>query len=892
MAIIQSTVNPIGNTFSAEAFNYPNQYVSYEEKLKDNWIKNTVDYHCSIAYAQYQNKEGVTKNYELMAGIFNFDDFKEDGDVEELTKILIGSQDSEAPKHLKHYPIINPPINTLLGELLELPDIVRVKAVDEESKNQYIKAKEDLLKQMIAAQVREQVYAKLAAEGVDIESEEGQQQAQAMTLPEIEEYMRKTYVDVGEEWGNKKIEVCKDYFSTPEKSEEGFRDLLITSTEFHHFELNESKVGFNYEILNPRNVWYLGHPDIKYMDTTFACGFIDRYDISYILNKWKFTKEEIDHLIDVQTQGYGGHNDTVSKGTGFNSINYTTYNPLLYRQHLLNQGVVSPDEESLFNVPLFGQYGNSQAEKFVVVKGYFLSKRKIGERIFFDEDGVQQSMMVAENYKPLLKPVFKPWVKKEEDKIAENLISGELVEWTYINEWWEFLKVGSDIYKCNPLKVNICPIVGLIHNNKNAPVRSLVDLMKPLQALYNVCLNQLYDLLAKEKGVVFLHSLRHTPKYKDMGEDALDVMEAQMMERGIVFIDDDPQNLKAPSSFNQWNRVDLSRSQEMQTRYEIAVRLKMECWELIGFTKERLGSIAASQTATATQSSITTSVNQTAYLFRAHALVMQKVYQTMLDICKYVDENKPEAIISHVNSDMENIWLKMNPDELATKNLLIFITNGGKDLQLFNEIRALSQPALQNGADFLDIINLYSTDSRAEMKNIFQKLKDERQKREQQAQQLEEQKLSQQQEQFNQQRQDAIDQHLKDQEFEAYQNELDRIAEKENKIIAVTGFGLVESEDADGNGIQDILELNKLELDNNKAQADHIVKMSELNRKTKETENKKDIELQKLSLAKKKIEADIQKSKLEAKTDLKNQANDLLIAKQNAKGRSKTPKKK
>jgi len=895
MAIIKSTHNPPPNGISLDSFIYPNQYVSFKDKQNPDWIKNTCDYYAAVAYAQYQTNQNITKNYELLAGIFNFDDYKEDDDVQEFTKVLQGAQDSEAPKHLKHYPIVNPPINTLQGEQAKRPDVIRVKSIDEDSKNQYIKVKEDLIKKYITSTLHERVKIELAKQGIDIETEEGQEQAKALTPPEIEEYMRKSYSDIGEEWGNKKINVCKDYFNTAEKSEEAFKDLLVTSKEFHHFEMNESPLGFEYEVLNPRTVWYLGHPNIKYIDTTaYVVGFIDRYDLTYILNKWKFTEDEVEHLLRMQSNtGYGPMPTTGAEGTGINSIHYNVFNPLAYRQNLLNPGIITPDKNDImYNYPSFGQYGNSAYEKFVCVKGYFQSKKKFGKRCYFDEEGNKQYMFVDETYEPLLKPKFKAWVKDDDDKIGDNLESGELVEWTYANEWWEFLKVGAEIYKCNPLKVNICPIVGLIHNNKNTPVRSLVDLMKPLQALYNVCMNQLYELLGKEMGVVALQSLRHIPKFKDLGDEALDIWEEQARQRGVIFVDDTPENLKSPSSFNNWTKLDLNRSQEMQSRYEIALRLKLECWELIGITKERLGSVAATQTATGTNTSLAQSYAQTEPLFRAHEHVMQKVYQTMLDICKYVEENKPESIISHVTNDMENIYLKVSGDELRTKNLMLFITNSGKDLQIFNELRSLAQPALQNGADFLDIINLFSTDSRAEIKNIFQKLKDERQAREQQAQQLEQQKIEQSNEAMQAQLEQAERQHQEDIENENYNKELDRLNKKEVAIISASGYGQVQTEDADGDGIQDILELSRLNMEEQQTYTEHLNKVAEIKHKRKESEDKHSLELEKLKLEKQKLENDKQKAITQAKLDRDNMKNDEKIARINAKNRNKPPKKK
>ena len=153
--------------------------------------------------------------------------------------------------------------------------------------------------------------------------------------------------------------------------------------------------------------------------------------------------------------------------------------------------------------------------------------------------------------------------------------------------------------------LDYCPIIGLVHEVKNTEAKSLVDMMKPFQVIYNVCLNQMYKLLEKEVGKVYLTSIRHIPVPKDGdAQDALDVWEMEARNRGVVFIDDSPENLKSPSSFNQFRDIDLTRTQEIQSRYNLAIQMKNECWELIGMSRQRLGSISASETATGTNTAI------------------------------------------------------------------------------------------------------------------------------------------------------------------------------------------------------------------------------------------------------------------------------------------------
>jgi len=493
--------------------------------------------------------------------------------------------------------------------------------------------------------------------------------------------------------------------------------------------------------------------------------------------------------------------------------------------------------------------------KYVVVRAYWISKKKIGKLIYLDEMGNEQSMLVDENYKSNTMP---------------TQIS---LEWGWINQWYQGIKIGPDIYHIKPFKLlNYCPIIGLVHEIKNTEAKSLVDLMKPFQVLYNVCMNQLYKLLEKEIGKVQLMSIRHIPIPKDGdAQDALDIWEMEARNRGVVFIDDSPENLKSPSSFNQFRDIDMTRTQEIQSRYTLAQQLKNECWELVGMSKQRLGSISASETATGTNTAITQSYSQTEPLFVAHEYLLGQLYQAIIDASLYVESAKPESTVSYITSEGESAFVQVNGTDLKFRDLKVFLTNRPEDQKMFNEIRGLSQAVLQNGGSLHDIIELYSTNSVRQMKKVFKTLK-ERQE------QLEDQKMQQQQQQMEQQQQQseaALQQAQQMQQEKIandnYQADLDRINKKEIALIAAESKAGPLT-DADTSGVPDVLEISKLNAEESRANKDYQAKLEEIRGRDRQNYDKMQIEREKLQV------------------DLKNQDNDLEIAKINARNRASKSK--
>ena len=397
-------------------------------------------------------------------------------------------------------------------------------------------------------------------------------------------------------------------------------------------------------------------------------------------------------------------------------------------------------------------------------------------------------------------------------------------------------------------------------------------MMKPFQVIYNVCMNQLYKLLEKEVGKVQLMSIRHIPIPKDGdAQDALDIWEMEARNRGVVFVDDSPENLKSPSSFNQFTSLDLTRTQEIQARYTLAQQIKNECWELIGMSRQRMGSVSASESATGTNTAIAQSYSQTEPIFVAHEYIMGQLYQSIIDASLYVESQKPQSTISYITSEGESAFVSVNGTDLKFRDLKVYLTNRPEDKEMFNQIRGLSQAVIQNGGSLSDIIELYSTNSVRQMKKVFKTLKSRQGE-------LEITKLQQQQQQLDQQQQqtDAQMQLLQQQQAEKiandnYQAELDRINKKEIALIAAESKSGPLS-DVDTSGVPDVLEINKLATEESKAMKDYQSKMADIQSKNKVAADKLAIEREKLQVAR------------------ENQVNDLAIAKENAKGRAKKTK--
>jgi hypothetical protein len=838
---------------------FPDQFKTEKEKQDESWIKNTMDYFSNKAYAEYvKNRDTFVKNYDLMKGILRMEDFYQEPEVRSFTDVLTG--DLELPAYVKMYSIVTTPVNELVGEISKRPDTFRVKAFDDDSQAEELQFKTDTLQEYVIGQVKQQFAQKAAMRGEEIDEE----QLQQMTMEQVKDQLD-SYTSVAEKWANHILTCQKAEFNLKEKSEDAFRDMLISARQFYHIYEDNSKLGFNIEVANPKNTWFLTTPDRKWIsDPTgraqgaYAAGTVQVMELSEIIESIPdLTKEEIDHLRS-SLQDYGlinvresnlGNPDAIP---GQDSVMYDTFDPLVLQTRMIIESEMKENNDGLKDFLGLTNNVSSFGYKYVVVRSYWISKRKIGKLIYIDDMGNEQSLLVDESYK------------------SGSIPTQQSLEWGWVNEWYQGTKIGPDIYHIKPFKLlNYCPIIGTTYEVKNTEAKSLVDLMKPFQVLYNVCMNQLYKLLEKEMGKVQLMSLRHVPIPKDGdAQDALDIWEMEARNRGVVFVDDSPENLKAPSSFNQYTALDLTRTQEIQSRYTLAQQVKNECWELVGMSRQRMGSVAASETATGTNTAMQQSYSQTEPLFIAHEYVMGQLYQAIIDAALYVESSKPQSTLSYITSEGQSAFVQVNGSDLKFRDLKVFLTNRPEDQQMFNELRQLSQAIIQNGGTLYDVVELYSSKSQRELKKAFKDLRDRQVTLQEQQQKLAEQQQQAQQEQAQAQLQQAAQMAQEQQANDNYQKELDRLSKEKIAIIQATGFGKVESEDVNANAVPDVLEVSKLNMEQQKVTKDYGVEMADIQAKNKQAADKMSIEKEKLQVAR------------------ENMANDLAVAKENAKGRN------
>jgi hypothetical protein len=515
------------------------------KKKNEEWKKDCMDVLEAIGRNQYYSSAGLIENYEMVRGRFIYSHYLDREDYADVVSQL--SREFDIPSHLRHYDITSQVINTLSGEYQKRPDVFRVKANDEGAINNYVQQKTELMMQYVQQQLDEAINAKIAAQGMDPNDEQNpqvQQARKAMTPPEIERYMRTSWMDAAEIWAEHQISYDKQRFNLAEKEKVEFEDMLVADRCFRHFYLTAN--GYSQETWNPVNTFYHKSPEVNYIEKGDYVGRVFFLTIPEIINRYghMMKEDELLSLEEYKKESYDAKGTTAE--TTYSGLTPNTVVPSwnFPEQHMVTNTLgFDPNNPEIIDMNIMSALGNKSATGdynrrlfYQVTEAYWMSQRKLGKFVYSDPDNPQGKpivMLVDETFDkklvPGLKEIESAFMELGKDEQPNT------ITWTWVNQVWKGIKINNRFTALKePIYVDVrpndfqfkgdaniygakLPVCGQIFNNRNAESMSLVDLMKPHQIGYNVAMNQLYEIMQREIGRFALMDMNLLPSSKDWG---------------------------------------------------------------------------------------------------------------------------------------------------------------------------------------------------------------------------------------------------------------------------------------------------------------------------------------------------------------------------------------
>ena len=342
--------------------------------------------------------------------------------------------------------------------------------------------------------------------------------------------------------------------------------------------------------------------------------------------------------------------------------------------------------------------------------------------------------------------------------------------------------------------------------------------------------------LASDKGKKFLADINQIPT--SMGVD----MEKWLYyfdTIGIAFINPNEEGARnKPSNFNQWQSVDLSLANVIQQKVQLLEYLEIQCGEVAGVSKQREGQIGPNELVGNTQQAVVQSSHITEELFYQHNALKGHVLGAMLDVAKVAWSNGKSKKIQYILDDMSIEMLNIDTEEFVNASYGIFVSNSGRDQELFMTLRQLAHAALQNQtAELSDVIKMFSTNSTAELKVLLEKAEAKKQEQVQQQQnaQLETQKGI-----------AAEQEETKRMEIEMDKYKIDQDNQTRVSVAEINSFRGQMDQDINNNRIPDQLEIARLRDEAERTDAKLEIEREKVDVKKKEIDSKERIEKEKV----------------------------------------------
>jgi hypothetical protein len=774
-----------------------------------------------------RNARRLMKNYKLAKGIIDRSDYiiEEDNEYKDIVELL--TREEASALELKFYPIIPNVINVLVAEFAKRSTKLTYKTIDEYSYNEMLEQKRKMVEDTLMSQAQVKISAALIEQGLDPQSEEAQQQLnpeQLKSLPEIEQFFKKDYRSMVEQWASHQHKVDVERFKMDELEERGFRDMLITDREFWHFHMMEDD--YEVELWNPVVTFYHKSPDVRYISQGNWVGKIDMLTVSDVIDKYGYimTEEQLkacEAIYPIRSGGYivGGYQNDGTYYDGTKSHEWNVNMPsLAYRQYTTARANSIMDGGDIINQILSqgeDYFDQGTAYLLRVTQAYWKSQRKVGHLTKITEEGEVTNEIVTEDYKVIDKPIYD--TRLFNNKTKDNLVFGEHIDWIWINEVWGGIKIGpnipsfwgmnnpggfSPIYigiqknKIGPLKFQFkgdqslygckLPVEGSVFSDRNTKSTALLDLMKPYQIGYNIVNNQIADILVDELGTVIMLDQNSLPRHslgEDWGKGNYAKAYVAMKNFQMLPLDTSITNTENALNFSHFQKLDLEQTNRLMSRIQLANYFKQQAYEVIGVNPQRMGQQLSQQTATGVEQAVAASYAQTEIFFIQHCdYLMPRVHQMRTDLAQYYHSTKPSTRLTYITGADEKVNFEINGTDLLMRDLNIFCSTTANHRSILEQLKQMAVQNNTTGASIYDLGKIMQSESIAEVNTVL-KASDQKQ----QAQKQQEMQSQQQMQQEQLQKQQEIEQMKID--AQAAEKEKDRQRDILVAEIRAAGYG-------------------------------------------------------------------------------------------------------
>lgn len=716
----------------------PFQMLSMEDKTID-WIQAVADYYEVCGWNNVEKRAPkIQRNYWMRTGKLNQSDYIINPEVNPYHKAVAMVLPPESSSPLEQfYPLAPNFVDILRGEFTKRDNRWTIETIDPYSMSEVFENKRKQFEEILTQNVQLQKQQTLAELGIteEVDPEQYAQQMQSMMKQFTEvELKSKNFRTTGSKWAEKVLKIHEKRYNLQELEPDGFESGLITDSEFWHIDMGEDD--FKIDLLNSMWCDYHKGPNVKYVSDGDYFLWFDFMSAGDVINKLgrKMKEEDILKLKDcyVRTSNLlvpdylkgrqGEYYDTRKSWSEATDLNPAMNDSLLGKELAYNY-MRSPNFEHNIDVdilsPNWGKSVTGHPQMFRVMRLYWRSLKKIGWLTKINRDGsMDEPSWIDENYKVTIEPEYDQSVVKEKTK--KNLIYGEHIDWTWVNDWRHVIKISPNqkhtfwlndknrfesIYldggpvpfqfkgRNNPFE-SLPPVEGCNFSYINTTPHSFIDRLRPIQILYNICMNKIPkkflgdhgNKVAIDRRMIENNNTSNSTKRIDPVEE----FEDRLRDSDVLAYKVTRESLEGLGNPGLPTVLQLSTISEADAYLTLSQKIKWEAGELIGISRQRSGNSKASETAYSVEQGINYSETQTEKYFEQHSNLMQRFRQRMLDAAQYYSTFHESNRDVYMNEMDETVMLEME----GLDNLL-------PHYNIYLQSRANVKAALQTITQFL-----------------------------------------------------------------------------------------------------------------------------------------------------------------------------------------------
>lgn len=721
----------------------------------------------------------------------------------------------------------------------------------------------------------------------DFQSEEEKQaylqqieaKVQAINKEDIEGDLAKNFKVLATEWANNVLVRDSKDFNLLTRDKNRLSDFIRTGRWFRHY-----RIGYDYydiEDWNPDEVFFAENSNTEFPQDCEYIGKIHHLSISDIISKFGHlmtTKQQ--ELIgdfwgnkgDYKKEGMSGMGVNSKAGAPFETNYLMPFNN--YFDHEINLQM-----ENYLGAPLaktthvngdverhwmpragnitsgvghnFTQYYrndiNVTSSEIEVMETYWTSFDKTGILIYRNEVGSIDIKQVTED-------LMIDFIQENDIKIKSNISLEDMqkalrddnleqyentLTWHYLPKSYYAIVIKSG--NSFPMKEDMIlggkaieqqitgkssyfdvkhPIGGYI--GKSPIIKAL-----PYQQLYNICLNQISELIADEPGTFYSLDVNAIPsEYKtdeNTEEGLFNLMDTIKLTK-ILPLNLSRSNMEGNVAYpNVFQRNEVVFASQVQYRQQMAEYFKQQAFAQLGVTSQLLGQMVNFETATGTkQNAVYTNALITSLL---DDFISSKVFANEIHIAvAQIAETSGKTTKKITNSDGINVFIDIMSEDgeyFPLRKIGIASASNSKDRPIVRYLQDMLMSDNTIQKDFADVVDIVTNPYSLKLKQLSREMRERSNQKQQSDQQFQDSQLTKQIE-----AQAASQKALNDHELA----KIDRKGEWDYKSELLTAIGRDSASTKDDN-IGDILSIYDRNLKQTAIEQDGAVRREEISRK-------------------------------------------------------------